>query len=427
MCKILLWSGEQEPNTVKCHYNACHYNANASLTRSILGSQTVPSWPSPSGSAHGQKVWNHRRLIGHSGNDIPLFPCKWNKTKVSHLLVMSIQSIHDWSSIKHTDYSSPVLRECHHRANMAAKCLDVENNPGSNQFNISQTHINWHNRDWQIMLLDPNRVIRLITACKDIAQGIIIAIFCMDSVRFKSWKDFSLGWWNALASAWFPGVRHFENLTLWIQLRFHLRGRAWKATNGHSQKLAQLSMTIFSKFWLRDRYPICIHCSWPCCFTCIAEQVTSKVVDFFSRTGRPLACQFANTNLEMTKFVRSARKTMFYYIVDTGRVISNHRDSSHVGSCQLTVCGVDFADFTSADRFDFNRLYSTSVTKYGVYNSDKYFSRNKWLCQLWIIVVWGRIYLTKLGFPNITHDPSCLKTSQNTPIANPAAITRWPL
>ena len=31
--------------TVKCHYNACHCNANASLTRSILGSQTPPtSW-----------------------------------------------------------------------------------------------------------------------------------------------------------------------------------------------------------------------------------------------------------------------------------------------------------------------------------------------------------------------------------------------
>ena len=34
-------------DTVKCHYNVCHYNVNASLTRSILGSQTVPSWPSP--------------------------------------------------------------------------------------------------------------------------------------------------------------------------------------------------------------------------------------------------------------------------------------------------------------------------------------------------------------------------------------------
>ena len=126
-------------STVKCHYNVCHYNANASLTRSILGSQTAPSWPSPSGSAHGLKVWNHRCLIGHSGNDTPLFPYKCSKTKVSHLLVMSIQSIHYWSSIKHTDYSSPVLRECHHQANMATRCPDVENNPGSNQVNLRYT------------------------------------------------------------------------------------------------------------------------------------------------------------------------------------------------------------------------------------------------------------------------------------------------
>ena len=157
------------PNTVKFHYNACHYNANASLTRSILGSQTAPTCPHDHlrvAQHHGQKVWNHCGLIGHSGNDTPLFPFKWNKRKVSHLLVMSIQSIHDWSSIKHTYYSSPVLRECHE---LAAKRPDVENNPGSNQVNMSQTHVNWHNRDWQITVLDPKGVIKLITACKDIA------------------------------------------------------------------------------------------------------------------------------------------------------------------------------------------------------------------------------------------------------------------
>ena len=65
-----------------------------------------------------------------------------NKTNVSHLLVMLIQSIHDWSSIKHIDYSSPMLWECHHSANMAARRPDVENNPGSNQVNISHTHVN---------------------------------------------------------------------------------------------------------------------------------------------------------------------------------------------------------------------------------------------------------------------------------------------
>ena len=192
----------------------------------------MPSWPSPSGSAHGLKVWNHRCLIGHSGNDTPLFSYKWNKTKVSHLLVMSIQSIHYWSSIKHTDYSSPVLRECHHQANMAARCPDVENNPGSNQVNIRYTQL--------------------------------ISTIAIDKLR-----------------CWIPSVL----LTLWIQLRPGLRDCAWKVTNGHSRKLTKLSMTIFSKFWSRDRYPICIHGSRSHCFTCIAEQVSSEVVDMFLGAG----------------------------------------------------------------------------------------------------------------------------------------------
>ena len=42
--------------TVKCHYNACHYNANASLTRSILGSQTAPTCPH-----------DHPRVAQHMG------------------------------------------------------------------------------------------------------------------------------------------------------------------------------------------------------------------------------------------------------------------------------------------------------------------------------------------------------------------------
>ena len=163
-----------------------------------------------------------------------------------------------------------------------------------------------------------------------------------------------------------PFVRHFENYTLWIQLGFGLRDRAWKATNELSRSLAQLPMTIFSKFWSRNRYPLCIHGSRPRCFTCIAEQVTSEVVDMFSWVGgQPLTCHFANASVEMTKFVRSAPNTMFYLPMDPDRVIvfSNHRDSSHVGCCHLTVCWLDFADSTSADHFDFNRLYPTTVIK----------------------------------------------------------------
>ena len=43
-------------DTVKCHYNACHYNANASLTRSSLGSQTAPTCPH-----------DHPRVAQHMG------------------------------------------------------------------------------------------------------------------------------------------------------------------------------------------------------------------------------------------------------------------------------------------------------------------------------------------------------------------------
>ena len=39
-------------------------------------------------------------------------------------------------------------------------------------------------------------------------------------------------------------------------------------------------------------------------FVCIAEQATSEVVDMFSRGGRD--CHFANTSVEMAKFVRAA-------------------------------------------------------------------------------------------------------------------------
>ena len=221
-----------------------------------------------------------------------------------------------------------------------------------------------------------------------------------------------------------PSVRHFENLTLWIQLRLGLRDRAWKATNEHSRNLAQLSMTVFSKFWSLDRYPLSIHGSRPRCFTCIVEQVTSEVVDMFSRGGRPLACHFVNVSVEMTKFVQRwyflnpwIQTALFLIIVITAtsaaviwqfagwispiplrQIISISTDLSH--HCQQS-------------------MVSTMRTNIlaGI---------NSW-CQLWILTVWGRIYPIKLRFPNIAHDPRCLKTNQNTSIANPAAITRWPL
>ena len=85
--------------------------------------------------------------------------------------------------------------------------------------------------------------------------------------------------------------------------------------NGHSRKLAQLSMTIFSKFWSRDHYPICIHGFRSRCFTCIAEQVTSEVVDnvFSGRAAIGLSFrEHKRRNGEICPFSCSASKAMFY-------------------------------------------------------------------------------------------------------------------
>ena len=57
-------------STVKCHYNACHYNANASLTRSILGSQTAPTCPH-----------DHPRVAQHMGYRCEIIAV-WSATAV---------------------------------------------------------------------------------------------------------------------------------------------------------------------------------------------------------------------------------------------------------------------------------------------------------------------------------------------------------
>ena len=126
----------------------------------------------------------------------------------------------------------------------------------------------------------------------------------MESLRFRSWKYFSLGWWNALASAWFPDVRHFENFTPWIQLRLGLLNRAWKPTNGQSRNWRNCpwqysrsfdhGIIILSVFMAPDR--VVLHAS--------RNKSHREVVDMFSRGGRD--CHFANTSVEKAKFVRAA-------------------------------------------------------------------------------------------------------------------------
>ena len=159
-----------------------------------------------------------------------------------------------------------------------------------------------------------------------------------------------------------PSVRHFESLTLWIQLRPGLRDRAWKVTNEHSRKLTKLPMTIFSKFWLRDRYPICIHGSQPRCFTCIAEQVSSEVVDMFLGAGGPWPVISRNKrrNGQICPF---SFEDIILLTVDPCALFLTIAIAAASAAVSWAVCWVDFADSTSADHFDFNRLYSTAVNK----------------------------------------------------------------
>ena len=152
-----------------------------------------------------------------------------------------------------------------------------------------------------------------------------------------------------------PSVRHFESLTLWIQLRPGLWNRAWKVTNGHSRKLTKLSMTIFLKFWSQDRSPICIHGSRPRCFTCIGEQVTSEVVDSFS--GRAaLGLSFHEHKHRNGQICPFSFEDIILLTMDPGRVISNHRDSSRVSSCQFSSLLGGFRRFHFGWSFRFQQI-----------------------------------------------------------------------
>ena len=113
---------------------------------------------------------------------------------------------------------------------------------------------------------------------------------------------------------------------------------------------------------------------------------TSEVVNMFSwgGGGRPMACHFANARVEMAKFVCSASKTIFYQPVDPDRVISNHRYSQIAAMSAAVIW--QFAGWISPIplRAEVRLIISIStdyipslLTKYGVYNADKYFIRNK--------------------------------------------------
>ena len=85
----------------------------------------------------------------------------------------------------------------------------------------------------------------------------------MDSWRYRSSKDFNLGWWNSLASAWFPGFCHFENFKLGIQFQLHLG----EASQGNLLNLFGRQKTIFFQFlWKAFFLPVASEIALKCPF-----------------------------------------------------------------------------------------------------------------------------------------------------------------
>ena len=116
----------------------------------------------------------------------------------------------------------------------------------------------------------------------------------MDSLWFGSWKDLSLGWWNALASAWFPASAILK---------------VWHC--GSNFVLVYAIVHEKSRTDIRE--------SWP------------------SFSGRAaLGLSFREHKRRNGKICPFRFEDIILLTMDPGRVISNHHDSSRIGSCQLS-------------------------------------------------------------------------------------------
>ena len=179
----------------------------------------------------------------------------------------------------------------------------------------------------------------------------------MDSLRFGSWKDFSLGWWNALASAWFPAcailkVWHCGSYFVLVYAIVHDKSRtdireSWPSCQWQYFRSFDRGIVILSVFMAPDRVVLSES----------RNKSHRKLLTFFSGAGGPwpvIVREHKRRNGQICPF---RFEIIILLTVDPGRVISNHRDSSRVGSCQLSSLRGGFRRF----HFDFNRLYPTAV------------------------------------------------------------------
>ena len=175
----------------------------------------------------------------------------------------------------------------------------------------------------------------------------------MDSLRFGSWKDLSLGWWNALAFTWFPASAILKvwqcgsNFVL-VYAIVHEKSRtdireSWPSCPWQYFRSFDRGIVILSVFMAPDHVvlPASRNKSHLKLLTCFSGWAALSFRKHKRRNDQICPCSFGDIIL---------------LTVDPGRVISNHRDSSHVGSCQLSSLLGGFRRFHFGWSFRFQQI-----------------------------------------------------------------------
>ena len=181
----------------------------------------------------------------------------------------------------------------------------------------------------------------------------------MDSWRFGSRKYFSLGWWNTLASAW-CWLTASAILKVWYcghnfvlvyaivheKLRTEIR-ESWQSCQWQYFRSFDHGIVILSVLMAPDRVvlPVSRHKSHWKLLTCFSGRAALGLSFRGHKRRNGQICPFSFEDI-------------ISLTVDPGRVISNHRDTSRVGSCQLSSLLGGFRRFHFGWSFRFQQIIS---------------------------------------------------------------------
>ena len=177
----------------------------------------------------------------------------------------------------------------------------------------------------------------------------------MDSLRFRSWKDFYLSWWNALASAWFPAsailkVWHCGSNFVLVYAIMHEKSRtdiceSWQSCPWQyffevliAGSLACLYSWIPTTLFYLHRGTSLIGSCWHV-WHCFSGRAALGLSFREHRRRNGQICPFSFEDI-------------ISLTMDPGHVISNHRD----GSCQLSSLLGGFRRFHFGWSFRFQQI-----------------------------------------------------------------------